>query len=422
MTGLNKDTAIRLQAIIDTAIDGIITIDARGIIESVNNSAADLFQYSKDELIGNNISMMMPSPDRENHDSYIERYQKTRKPRIVGIGREVTGMKKDGTLFPFRLAVSEVQLEQKVIYTGIVHDLTDIKEAQQRIENLNRELEQKVTRRTYELEKVVNELLSINNTLESEVNVRKTTEKKLKENEIKLLGALKKEKELNELKSRFVSMASHEFRTPLASILSSAAIIGKYQMEEQQDKREKHISRIKNAVSNLTNILDDFLSLNKIEAHKVTVEAVSFDLVPLIHEVSEDANNLYKSSRVINTTVSGIPYPIVSDKSILRNVVFNLISNALKYSKTPIDIQLSYYDSEVKIEIKDYGIGIPTQDQKHIFSRFFRASNVTNIQGTGLGLNIVKGLVNLLEGEISFKSTANEETTFIIIIPKSLKI
>ncbi|NNL91018.1 MAG: PAS domain S-box protein, partial [Saprospiraceae bacterium] len=215
-----NEFALTLKAIIDTAIDGILTINNRGVVESINPAAANLFGYEADEVIGNNIKILMPEPYHSEHDGYIQRYNKTKEPRIIGIGREVQGKKKNGHIFPFRLAVSEVILNDRVVFAGVVHDLSDVKKAESEIVELNKKLEKKVNERTYELEKTVNKLLQTNSTLESEISERITIENKLKLSEEELKQSLSKERELNELKSRFVSMASHEFRTPLTSVLS----------------------------------------------------------------------------------------------------------------------------------------------------------------------------------------------------------
>lgn len=417
MSDIKTDFAQRLKAIIDTAIDGIITINNRGIIETVNPSAARLFDYDQKEIIGNNIKMLMPEPYHSEHDGYISRYNTTKKPRIIGIGREVIGRKKDGSHFPFRLAVSEVILNDRVIFTGIIHDLTNVKEAEEKIIVLNKQLEKKVAERTLELEKTVNTLLSTNTKMQKEIKDRMTAEEKLKLNEAELRMALTKEKELSELKSRFVSMASHEFRTPLTSILSSAAIIGRYDKEEQQVNREKHIKRIKSSVANLTGILNDFLSLSKLEEGRVEINYSEVNLHELCSEVIEDTKGLLKSEQTIIHEVKGEGAIVLVDERILRNILFNLVSNALKYSDKDIHCIITFEDAYFKFEIKDQGIGIPKEDQKYLFSRFFRAGNVTNIQGTGLGLNIVKQYIDLLKGEISFVSEHEVGTTFIVKIP-----
>jgi len=411
-----SELALRLKSVIDTAIDGIITISERGIVESINPAAAKLFGYESDEVIGNNVNMLMLSPDREHHDGYIEHYRHTGKAKIIGIGREVVGKKKDGTVFPFRLAVSEVQLKDSRIFTGIVHNLSDVKEAKAEIQKLNEELEQKIKERTDDLAITVNKLLTANQQLEHEVKERKAVEKALRK-------SLEKEKELNELKSRFVSMASHEFRTPLSSILSSAELIGEYHSGEQQVKREKHINRIKSSVETMTEILNDFLSLGKLEEGKVEQQPVEFSLKGFCAEVLDEMQGLLKPGQQIrhHGDEDGI---IFLDKNFLKNILFNLMSNASKFSKAgkQIDCSTEIFDNthggkQLIIKVADQGVGIPEEDQKYIFTRFFRAQNVENIQGTGLGLNLVKKYVDMVGGTIDFESKEGVGTTFRVNIP-----
>lgn len=399
-----KDLAHRLQAVIDTAIDGIITIDSRGKVETINSAAALQFGYSPDEILGHNIKMLMPEPYHSHHDGYLESYIKTRKAKIIGIGREVTGLRKDGSQFPFRLAISEVILNNRVIFTGIIHDLSDVKAAEAKLLRLNAELELQVQERTNELELAINRLLSANTILE--------------QNKKELNLALDKEKELNELKSRFVSMASHEFRTPLSTIMSSASLISKYIEEAQNDKREKHVNRIKSAVNNLTGILNDFLSLSKIEEGKVIISNEEVHLDNLCSLVIDEVKGLLQDGQKIKHTSDQV-YILHTDKRVLKNILFNLISNAIKYSPKHSDIfcHMSHTDQDLVIQITDKGIGIPEEEQKYLFERFFRASNVETIQGTGLGLNIVKRYVELLKGTINFESELGKGTQFTIKIP-----
>ena len=235
---------------------------------------------------------------------------------------------------------------------------------------------------------------------------------------------LEKERDLNELKSRFVSMASHEFRTPLSTILSSATLAGKYNEKDQQNKRVKHLERIKSSVKNLTSILNDFLSIDKLEEGKIQVNNSKFLINELINEAIGEMEYFLKKEQFINYNNDIPENQLVNmDRNILKNILINLLSNASKYSAEgkEIGLNLIIYDNGLKIEVKDKGIGIPDNEQAELFnSRFFRAGNVTNIEGTGLGLTIVKKYLSLVGGDISFKSKENVGTTFSVLIPNIL--
>lgn len=396
------DVILRLESIIDIALDGIITINDKGVMESINNTASGLFGYNVDELIGQNVRMLMPEPVRTEHDGYISSYVRTRQAKIIGIGREVIGKRKDGIEFPFRLEVGEVILNDRVIFTGIIHDLTDVKSAEAKLSALNKSLEAQVNQRTQELEDVVNKLLETNTILEEKKEL--------------LTDSLQKERELGNLKSRFVSLASHEFRTPLSSILSSASLIAKYPLEHQQENREKHIQRIKSSVNHLTGILNDFLSLSKLEEGMLDLQESRFDLVEMVQVVENQLRPILKSGQKVVYHIVPTPFEITSDRKILRNILFNLLSNAIKYSPVHKEIICSIIleNDSCKIKVKDQGIGIPQKDQKYLFDRFFRASNVETIQGTGLGLNIMKRYVEMLGGSIGFTSDEGIGTEFIV--------
>ena len=407
-----------LKAVVKTATDGIIIINERGIMELANEASAKLFGYSVAEMEGQNVAMLMPEPRRSEHDQYIKNYQQTGQAKIIGIGREVVGQKKDGTTFPLRLSISEVPgYEQK--FTGILHDLTQEKAYEKEIKDLNATLEERVIERTEELARAINKLLSVKDNLEHEVVERKSAEKELIQKEKALRKAFEKEKELNRLKSRFVSMASHEFRTPLSTILSSADLIEAYEKLEQQEKRIRHTNRIKSAVSNLTGILNDFLSLSKLEEGKINSKRVQFNLAAFCSEILDDLQGLLKADQKINHTPVRPDIEVIIDKKMLKNILYNLLSNAIKYSNPgqAIDCSVSFEDTNLRIRIQDYGIGIPEEEQQHLFTRFFRAHNVENIQGTGLGLNIVKRYLDLLNGRIAFQSKEGQGTTFTVSIP-----
>jgi len=393
------ENARLLEAIIQTAIDGIITIDEMGKIESLNPAALKLFGYAQEEVMGNNISMLMPEPDKGAHDGYLEHYKETREKHIIGIGREVKGLRKNGSTFPFRLAVSEVQYENRKIYTGFIHDLSKEKEAEERLREYAAELESLVDERTKSLKKTV-------------LALREAKE------EVSL--SLEKEKELNQLKSRFVSMASHEFRTPLSSVQLSSSLIEKYAQPYENTNIHKHVHKIKNAVGNLTTILNDFLSLERLEAGKVEPAFHSFDLVKLAEEITEEMQMIAKQDQNIIYQHTGLESVVQLDQNLLKNCMINLINNAIKYSgeNTFIEFNTEINEDQCIVTIKDNGIGIPDTDQKHLFQPFFRAHNTGSIPGTGLGLNIVLRYAGLMKGEVQFESQINKGTTFILSFNK----
>lgn len=248
--------------------------------------------------------------------------------------------------------------------------------------------------------------------VEQNVTAQKIASQQLEE-------ALKKEKSLNEMKSRFVSMASHEFRTPLSTILSSVSLIEKYIENGTYENTSKHVKRIKNSVKGLTDILNDFLSVDKLENQKTEIKIGTFDYQNFVKDMVEDMDGMCQEGQQITWSIDGDIHEIECDQNILRNILYNLLSNAIKYSA---EGQKIIYSSKLKnhqleITVQDSGIGIPEHEQKLLFSRFFRAKNATNIKGTGLGLNIVKSYLDMLGGNISFISKEGKGTVFTVKIP-----
>lgn len=274
-----------------------------------------------------------------------------------------------------------------------------------KIRQLNAELEKRVEQRTKDLELALKKL--------------EQTNQDLKRAEVEMLKALEKERELNTLKSKFVTIASHEFRTPLSTILSSAALIAKYTNPADEDKRIKHVNRIKSSVNNLTGILNDFLSIGKLEEGKISNNPVAFDIVQFCEEITEEMSAIVKESQQINYSHSGTATTLTADKHLLKNAIINLISNASKYSDPgkPIDFTTLIVGNTFSVAVSDQGIGIPEADKVHLFSLFYRAHNAVNIQGSGLGLTIVKRYVDLMGGTIHYTSQENKGSTFTIILP-----
>ena len=233
--------------------------------------------------------------------------------------------------------------------------------------------------------------------------------------EAELRSALEKEKELSELKSRFVSMASHEFRTPLSTVLSSTYLIEKYTATEEQPKREKHLNRIISSVNMLTDILNDFLSVGKIEEGKIQVKHTLFNIQELVSETTDEMRINLKPHRPIVYNHTGNT-EVLMDASMLKHIIMNLVSNAGKFSPdhNPVEIKTDCNDQQVIVSVKDTGIGISKDDQKHLMERFFRGANAGNIQGTGLGLHIVSKYAELMNGKVVCKSELEKGTEFII--------
>ena len=242
---------------------------------------------------------------------------------------------------------------------------------------------------------------------------------RLKKAEQKLKKALKKERELGELKSRFVSMASHEFRTPLSTILSSTYLLARYTITEDQPKREKHLDRIISSVNMLTDILNDFLSLGRIEEGKITVRPVMSNVNELVNGIINEIRPLFKNGQTIDYSHTGDAI-VTLDTGLLKHIILNLLSNAIKFSPENSLIELKTDNDEERflLSVKDHGIGISKEDQQHLFERFFRGTNVTHIQGTGLGLHIVSRYAELMNGKVQCKSELEKGTEFIVTFEK----
>lgn len=516
------------SVLFETAAEGLIVADSRGKILKINQRTQELFGYSQVELEGQPISILIPEKYRERHVGHHEGYMNNPHKRSMGKGMELFGRKKDGSNFPVEISLNYFETDGEKYAMALVTDITERKKSDQKIIELNQQLEARVEERTHELE-------IINKNLQIEITDRKKIEEELKESQYlysmiarnfpngtinvfdknlnyvfvegkelykmgitgeKLIGtkftsrldpgisgeierelnsvfsgesktieleyrnnfyvlfavplksdsknidrilvvetnitsqkkaqhdmenALEKEKQLNELKSRFVSMASHEFRTPLGTILSSVTLIEKYAKETDEEKRKKHIYRIKSSVNNLTGILNDFLSIDKLEEGKIQVAKQLQSVSEIGKELAEEMQAMAKLGQKVNYNHIGEKDEFLLDKQIVRNVLINLLSNAIKYSdeNKSIDFSSTLEKNQLTFTVRDYGMGIPEKEQKLLFDRFFRATNAVNIQGTGLGLNIVKKYLDIIGGKISFESKENEGTTFHIIIKNS---
>ena len=406
-----EDPTIRFQEIFEGSTEGIIIVDKLGMIVEANPSSERIFGYAKGELIGKPMETLIPKKVREQHHHYREQFHKNPTPRSMGIGRDLMALRKDGTEFPVEISLSHTESNNKFLVMAFIIDITQRKKAENALKQSEEqlivyatELERKVESRTEALNRLVEKL-------EEEVIERKKAEQEV-------LKSLARERELNDLKSKFVSIASHEFRTPLSTILSSTSLIQQYKERGDLEKQDKHIQRIKTSVNHLTSILNDFLSLGKLEEGKIDVIVESFSLQEFLQEIQEEIRPTLKENQELTLFIPQT-HTIRTDPRILRNILFNLLSNASKYSELGkmIRLQSSIKENQLSLSVLDEGIGIPEEDLKHLFDRFFRASNASNIQGTGLGLHIVKRYVELLNGTLNFTSKQGSGSSFTITIP-----
>ncbi|MBI1344236.1 MAG: PAS domain S-box protein [Terrimonas sp.] len=376
-----KDKALQetnrfLEGLLLHAPSIIIVTDAHGKIRIFNQCAERMLGYSAREIINKkNISQFHCKEETEKKATQLSHQMKERvEPGLESliaaakknITRETewTYIRKDKSRFPVSLTVSAILDENNQIsgYLWIAIDITERK-------------------------KVMDEMSN----------------------------ALDKERQLGELKTRFVSVASHEFRTPLSTILSSVYLLSKYTTTEEQPKRDKHIQRIDGSIKELNDLLNDFLSLGKIEEGKIQVRWSQFDIAHEILESIEELKTQLKPGQHFTFSHKG-PNTVLLDPSLLKHILLNLLSNAIKFSpeNSSIAITSSYSGNQLGLVIKDQGIGIPRNEQAHIFERFFRASNADNIKGTGLGLHIVLKYTELLNGSIRYKSDTGKGTEFIL--------
>jgi len=388
---INQTDGQQYWALFEMANDGIITIKNNGVIENANQAACNIFGYDKAELLGQQVNILMNDYDRAHHNEYMNHYQSSGVANIIGIGREVIGKRKDGTTFPFRLAVSEIKLADETIFTGIIHDLTSFNSTHQQIEQLNQELQAKIAERTATLQ----------------------------EKEAELQLARNREHELNGLKSRFLNMANHEFKTPLSTMLSSIELIEIYSEPTQRPNRERHFQRIKTAINQLTEVLNDFLTFAQLERGNINLEPRLTNLKALLRTCIEVLSDQLKEGQEINLSFLSEVEHLVTDPNLLQKIITNLVSNSSKYSErfSPISIEVALDEPHFLITVRDQGIGIPEEDQQYLFAPFFRAKNAENIQGVGLGLNIVRHYVDNLNGRIEFDSQLGKGAEFRVYLP-----
>lgn len=366
-----KGSNLRLQAVIETAIDSIILIDHIGTIELVNPAAANLFGYDPEEMLGKNVNMLMGSPHHEAHDSYLSNYRETRKAKIIGIGREVEGLRKDGSTFPARLAVSEVTLENRTLFTGIIHDLTDVKDAQEQLRRYATELE----RSNRELED-------------------------------------------------FAYISSHDLQEPLRKIQAFGSRIQGMTDTQLSEKGADYLGRMLNAASRMQRLINDLLSFSRISTKAKPFAPLSLDTI--LKEVLGDLEVL------VEKTDTDIQYEelgeIEADPTQIRQLFQNLISNAIKFSKKDQKPEIKIWSevassdilptsqAAITLFVQDKGIGFDERYLDKIF-QIFQRLEVKNYEGSGVGLAICQRIAVRHGGHIDAKSKIGEGAVFRVTLP-----
>lgn len=385
--------------------EGILVVNKDQIIVATNSRTNEMFGYETDELKGSSLDILLPPSHHEFHKKHVAQYHKNRNKRRMAHGRELFGLRKNKEQFPLEIGLNPFSLYGNSYVMALIIDITDVKEREREIHELNANLEKKIKKRTVELRDTVAEL-------KKEIKLRVSAEKKIK-------NALQKERELNELKTKFLSLVSHEFKTPLSGIMTSATLVGKYKKEEQQEKRDKHLKTIIGEVKRLNTILTDFLSIERLREGKEVYRFADFSLSKVINEVVYNSNMLLKIGQRITYPQNIEDVIIRQDEKIVNLVLTNLLHNAIKYSPedTLIDLKIELGTNQIIFSVIDQGIGIPEKDQRHIFERYFRAENAVLNSGTGIGLHIIKGHLENLNGSISFVSHENKGSTFTVTLP-----
>lgn len=400
----------QLDSLFSHATEGVILADFKGEILLVNPFAEELFGFAKDELKGRNIELLIPDEVEGKAVNYKELFRGVMLSKAKGGSRDQYARKRDGVVFPVEVSLSHYTIGRESYVIAFIIDITARKKDELALRN-----------KTEELQRISSEFKQLNSMLEQKVEDRtmmlRETLAQLERSKDEIAFALEKEKDLSDLKSRFVSTVSHEFRTPLATILSSSALIAKYITAEDNEKRLKHTLRIRESVKHMNAMLEDLLSLGKLEEGLISASRSTFGLDAFLQDFVMEMKEIAKPGQHIHCSLTGDTM-VDTDKRLLKNVLINLVSNAVKFSPEDSVIQITSHCERgmLTISVKDSGIGISDEDQQHLFERFFRARNAANIQGTGLGLHIVSKYLELLHGDIALNSKLGEGTTFTIHI------
>jgi len=406
----------KLEALFNYATIGIVVTNKRGLITNFNKYAENQFGYSKAEVVGKPVELLIPAKFRGEHPKHRTDFHHHPAPRIMGDGRDLKARKKDGTEFATEISLSHYSINNETFVIAFVVDITVRKRNEEVVIRQHKELEQT----SLKIKEMVRDL---EDKVKSRTVMLKEALEKLEHSKQGLSEALENEIKLSDLKSRFVTIASHEFRTPLSTILSSAELLHRYNDPgEEFTKRERHIQRITSSVAGMKKILEDFLSLQKMDEGFLKPNMQLIMASECIREIQDTIHGmqvLTKKGQQVEF-VYELVNPVLMDLSLLRYILINLISNAIKFSaeNSIIKVNIQLVSEDICLVVQDDGIGVSAEDQKHLFERFFRAANAAAIPGTGLGLHIVFKYTELMKGSVRIESRENQGTTFSICIPQ----
>lgn len=369
-----RESELHFAGIISSAMDAIISVDEEERILVFNRSAEIMFGCSREQALGKPLSIFIPERYRNAHHEYVHRFGETgASVRNVHSQSEIRALRYNGEEFPADATISRIKAGQKTVFTVILRDITERKQLEQ---------------------------------------LRLETET--------MRVALEKERELLELKGRFISTVSHEFRTPLAMIMSSAELLERYPDRLTEERKEECLSTIRDQANEMVALMNDVLLLNKASMGKIQFRPDHVDINLLLYSVIEHVRPAFDPElHHLAVENQSELRTLWADEELLKRVFINLLTNAIKYSPEGGEVRLTVqrHHSGVLFRISDQGIGIPVEDQKHLFEPFHRAVNTQDIAGTGLGLTIVKEFIEVHRGSITVESAEGRGTTFNIVLP-----
>ena len=365
------DEAALLRGVIETAVDGILVIDEAGTILTANLATSRIFGYTTDELVGSNIRVLMPEPDRSRHDGYLARYFKTGERKIIGIGREVLGLRKDGSKFPLELAVGEVQAEGRRLFTGIIRDITD----------------------------------------------RKRTEQALRQSE-------EAAREADRRKDEFLAMLAHELRNPLTPMRFAVPLLETKLARGEDPTRP--IEVLRRQIENMSRIVDDLLDVARVTRGAIDLRRERLDLADIVRRAVDALSPRFREKALdVSVDLPDAPLLVVGDPVRLEQVVVNLLANAAKYTdaRGRIAISAKASGTEIELHVRDTGIGLTPSMLGRVFNLFEQAERALDRSegGLGIGLTVVKTLVDLHGGRVTVSSPGlGQGSDFVVRLPAAL--